>query len=156
MPYVDPDVRRARHREYMRERYRHDSDHRNRHKAHVAASDRRRKERGKETLDEIRASGCIECGATPDERVLHFHHRDPSTKQFEIANWADHGEQALQDELKKCDVLCVECHREKHKAPCGTRSAYKRGCRCEPCREAQSVYAREARIKRLAKDRIGG
>jgi WhiB family redox-sensing transcriptional regulator len=32
-------------------------------------------------------------------------------------------------------------------AYCGTRSAYVRGCRCDECREAQSIYTKEWREK---------
>lgn len=102
-------------------------------------------------LDEIRSAGCVRCGKTPDQSQIHFHHRHPESKSFEIANWANHSERALRDELAKCDTLCLNCHRDEHRAPCGTRGAYKRGCRCDDCRAAQSTYAREARIKRLAK-----
>lgn len=143
--------RRSRHSAYMRERYRHDRDHRENHKAYVRESRRRRRVRVTKLLDEIRSAGCAECGQSPDQAQMHFHHRDPEAKSFEIANWVNHSDDALRIELEKCEVLCFKCHRDKHKAPCGTRGAYRRGCRCDPCRKAQSVYARESRIRRLAK-----
>jgi len=41
-------------------------------------------------------------------------------------------------ELAKCEILCQSCHNAEHNgkrlAPCGTASAYRRGCRCAACR----------------------
>lgn len=37
--------------------------------------------------------------------------------------------------------------------PCGTRAAYKRGCRCTPCSEARRVYDAEHRRKAGIKPR---
>ena len=56
------------------------------------------------------AQGCKRCGYNEDGSKLHFHHRDPDTKLFNIA-WA-HGLRArrLQEELDKCDLLCATCH----------------------------------------------
>jgi hypothetical protein len=54
--------------------------------------------------------GCIDCGYRRHPAALHFDHRDPSTKRFEIAkgitrNWA-----VLLAEIAKCDVRCANCH----------------------------------------------
>lgn len=35
--------------------------------------------------------------------------------------------------------------------PCGTRAAYARGCRCDPCQEAMREYNRRKYLARLAK-----
>ena len=151
MPHADPDIKRAYHRNYMRERYRHDRAHRERAKSHTATSAKRRRQQMKARLDEIRAAGCSRCGATPDTAEIHFHHIDPASKRFEIANWRKIGatESELLAEIEKCQLLCRECHSEEHQSPCGTRAAYKRGCRCEDCRQAQSDYARAYRRSRI-------
>lgn len=36
-------------------------------------------------------------------------------------------------------------------ATCGTHSGYSRGCRCDPCREAESAYRRLSRERNLVR-----
>lgn len=49
MPYKDPEVRRKRHAEYLRNRYRDDVDYRAKHRQHT----RNRKQKFGDTLREI-------------------------------------------------------------------------------------------------------
>jgi hypothetical protein len=59
------------------------------------------------------AIGCRKCG---DKRyyVLDFHHRNPKEKDIVISDCTRKSLNALLKELKKCDVLCSNCHREWH------------------------------------------
>jgi hypothetical protein len=57
---------------------------------------------------------CEKCG---DKRwyVLEFHHLDPTKKDFSIASSAKRfGNIKFMEEIKKCEVLCANCHRELH------------------------------------------
>lgn len=54
---------------------------------------------------------CIDCGNT-DIRVLEFHHRDPRKKDFTISVCVNI--EKVKIEVKKCDVLCSNCHNIKH------------------------------------------
>lgn len=58
---------------------------------------------------------CSNCGDTR-HYVLDFHHLDPSKKFKSITKLANDGYTIgrLKDELKKCIVLCSNCHRELH------------------------------------------
>ena len=61
--------------------------------------------------------GCAHCG-TKDTRVLTFDHIDPSTKSFTILNNMGpiseyNGVPALIQEVRKCQVLCQNCHKIK-------------------------------------------
>ena len=58
------------------------------------------------------AEGCLDCGA-PGE---HFHHLEPSTKCFAIANGYRYSHARREAELAKCVVLCRPCHIARHKA----------------------------------------
>lgn len=53
------------------------------------------------------------CGYDRYIGALHFHHRDPETKRFGIA---EQGKtlslQAMREEAAKCDLVCANCHAE--------------------------------------------
>jgi len=55
--------------------------------------------------------GCKLCPEN-DPRCLDFHHRDSATKKFKIAGLPCSLEK-LKEEIKKCDVICANCHRKK-------------------------------------------
>lgn len=73
----------------------------------------RRRWKSKLELVEHLGGKCKECGYAGHPAALNFHHRDPSTKSFELsanglllaARW---------DEVKKCDLLCANCHSIRH------------------------------------------
>jgi len=67
-------------------------------------------------VDEYKRAHPCSCGeARP--WCLDFHHRDPKTKKLRIAN-ACGGQyktlEAVKEEIAKCDVLCANCHRDRH------------------------------------------
>lgn len=67
-------------------------------------------------IDKIKTDvGCTRCGIR-DVRVLEFHHIDGSKKEFAIADYyyRQYGEARLLQELRKCKVLCANCHRIFH------------------------------------------
>ena len=77
----------------------------------LRAQQRERTSRYREWLDEIRSSMvCIDCGST---EKLHFHHRDPATKEFALGDGYVLRRRALA-EMQKCDVLCASCHSRRH------------------------------------------
>ena len=55
---------------------------------------------------------CQKCGYDTCLAALDFHHLDDADKDFDISSrqsWA-----AIEAELKKCVLLCSNCHRETH------------------------------------------
>lgn len=58
---------------------------------------------------------CAKCGYNKYPEVLEFHHKDPSKKDFNISmkghcrSW-----KRVSNEIKKCVLLCANCHREVH------------------------------------------
>ena len=60
--------------------------------------------------------GCKHCGLK-DSRCLVFHHRNPDEKEFNIAEGTRRliNKEKLFKEIKKCDVLCANCHRILHR-----------------------------------------
>jgi hypothetical protein len=74
-----------------------------------------KKQRRQRKISLVRDAGgrCVDCGYSGPESVFEFHHRDPSTKDFEV--WRFSGPLAqLVEEVRKCDLLCANCHRRRH------------------------------------------
>ena len=56
---------------------------------------------------------CVKCGET-DKSKLHFHHIDPSKKEFTIGRMRNYSLEKIQQEIDKCIVLCANCHMTFH------------------------------------------
>jgi hypothetical protein len=54
---------------------------------------------------------CTLCGSVSD---LHFHHSDPLTKVNTIAKMSSSSEEKFWAEVRKCVLLCGDCHRKHH------------------------------------------
>lgn len=55
---------------------------------------------------------CVICGYDKCPAAFDFHHLDPDEKDFEVSSkttW-----EAVAPELRKCVLLCSNCHREVH------------------------------------------
>lgn len=69
----------------------------------------------KRRLIELKGGKCEICGYDKCEDALHFHHKDPTTKKFNLSEhsnsltWENYLE-----ESKKCQLLCANCHAEIH------------------------------------------
>jgi len=57
--------------------------------------------------------GCKKCG---EKRhwILDFHHIDPSQKLFQISQGEAKGWELINEEIKKCILLCKNCHGDFH------------------------------------------
>lgn len=55
---------------------------------------------------------CTDCGKPYPYYVMDFDHKDDS-KKFNLANAMLHGFNKVVEEIKKCDVVCSNCHRER-------------------------------------------
>lgn len=85
------------------------------------------KERGRDYLRTRRAErrvwfekitstlSCTKCGEN-HQGCLDFHHRDPSTKEDTIGRMLGtlKSKESILEEIKKCEVLCANCHRKLH------------------------------------------
>lgn len=101
---------------------------------------------------------CVKCGSDENLEVDHI---DPSEKtSHRIWSWSDERREA---ELKKCQVLCRECHEKKtgfensfrsQGVRHGTGTAYRRyGCRCEICMEHRRKVKRSDYAKSKMRNR---
>lgn len=73
------------------------------------------KKRNKEYILEFKSSNpCSNCGEE-DPRCLDFHHIDPKSKVLEVSKLAHNGcIDLVKLEIKKCIMLCANCHRKLH------------------------------------------
>lgn len=79
----------------------------------------RQKKRGirrKLKLIQLKGGGCETCGYNKNITALTFHHIDPTDKLFnlELRGIANNNWQKVLGELKKCQLLCHNCHHELH------------------------------------------
>jgi hypothetical protein len=89
---------------------------------------------------------CVICGTTEDLQIDHI---DPNTKSFTFGS--KRPARAVWDaELKKCQLLCLEHHKEKTAREWyaarqhGTYGMYqKHGCRCDKCRSFMNNHMKE-------------
>jgi len=77
------------------------------------------KARGKAYVAEwLKTHPCVDCGEA-DPVVLQLHHRNPEEKTATISDLITRqhvGNERLAEEIKKCDVLCANCHLRRHAA----------------------------------------
>ena len=79
--------------------------------AQERVADRRR--RIKQILIEEAGGRCAECGYDRLPAALHFHHVDPTTKEFGLsARGLSRGLDRARAEARKCVLLCGNCHAE--------------------------------------------
>jgi DNA invertase Pin-like site-specific DNA recombinase len=67
----------------------------------------------KKKLVEYKGGKCVGCGYSKSIRALHFHHIDPSTKEFNIGS-SNYNMDRMLIEVDKCILVCSNCHSEIH------------------------------------------
>lgn len=105
MPYQD----KNRAKEYQKEWYQQ-------HKEEVIAKRRKKQLEIRHWFMRYKSAlSCIDCGIS-HPAILQFHHRDKANKSFTIADVVRRATSLKQitNEIKKCDVLCVNCHAKRH------------------------------------------
>lgn len=71
--------------------------------------------RRKENLTKVCGEKCAICGYNRLPSALEFHHIDPSQKEYGIASGGVcHDLETDLSEIKKCLLVCANCHREIH------------------------------------------
>ncbi len=86
------------------------------HRLHIcnSCSANKRRFRIKRILVEYKGGKCIRCGYDSNFKALAFHHRDPSSKDFDIGGSHCRSLEKMKAEVDKCDLLCFNCHVEVH------------------------------------------
>lgn len=105
MPYQDKDKAK----EYQKGWYQ-------RHKEEVIARSREKQLEIRHWFMRYKSTlYCLDCGIS-HPAILQFHHRNRADKSFTIADVVRKASSVKQitNEIKKCDVLCVNCHAKRH------------------------------------------
>lgn len=87
-------------------------------KEKYAARDKRRKDKLRKFVRRYKMLStvvCLDCGESRWQ-CLEFHHRNPKEKSDMIVQMITDRVtiEKLKEEIKKCDVLCANCHRVRH------------------------------------------
>ena len=108
MPYKDKNVRKSKHKEYSRKHYLGNYAER-REKLNA-----RRQELKEEWIRFKSTLCCTKCNEN-HPATLDFHHVDPTTKEHNVNRLVSDGRfKKAYEEIKKCIVLCANCHRIYH------------------------------------------
>ena len=108
MPYKDPEVKKSKGKEYSRKHY--EANYAKRREELNA----RRKELKKEWSIFKSTLKCTNCGFD-HQAALDFHHKNPGEKEYNVNRLVSDGRfKKAYAEIKKCIVLCANCHRILH------------------------------------------
>lgn len=69
------------------------------------------RQRWRDLLDHFKSGPCSDCGRKFPSVCMDFDHRDPSTKTYAIGDMNYSMRKAFLEEVKKCDLVCSNCHR---------------------------------------------
>jgi 5-methylcytosine-specific restriction endonuclease McrA len=75
---------------------------------------RGRRQSRKHKLVELAGGRCVECGYNRCVGALTFHHLVSAKKRFPISMAYGWSMDKVKRELKKCALLCSNCHHEIH------------------------------------------
>ena len=104
-------------REYQKEHYRRNAE---RYRASAAVRNEQRRAKVRRIIRKAKDRPCADCGRRYPVFVMDFDHRSGTRKLFNIGAVALAGrydEPSLGEEIRKCDVVCANCHRMRTHRP---------------------------------------
>lgn len=113
-----------------------------------------RYERRKQAIYEQLGGKCKVCGSTDNFEIDHIDRRE---KSFTVGTLlAGISKEKLETELKKCQLLCKKCHKEKTHSELGAKHGspgmYRhQKCRCRICNDANNKRSRDYKRKQKLK-----
>jgi acetylornithine/succinyldiaminopimelate/putrescine aminotransferase len=107
MPHKDRATNKAKHKEYSAKHYQNNKEEVQRRTRENNAADKAKWAEFKKSLS------CTVCGAS-HPAIIDFHH-PPGTKTYSVNKLVvDRKFAKVYEEIKKCVVLCANCHRIHH------------------------------------------
>jgi hypothetical protein len=82
-------------------------------KKQYSIRNKRRAKEAKEFIINIKKNSICKCG---EKRwwVLEFHHNNNNDKYEDVSKLINYGIVAVKKEIKKCEILCANCHKDFH------------------------------------------
>lgn len=72
---------------------------------------RRQFDARKKLIDSYKSKPCMDCTRSFPSECMQFDHRPGEIKKFNVSSMVrSHGVHAIEDEIKKCDLVCANCH----------------------------------------------
>jgi hypothetical protein len=108
MPYKDKEVKKAKHKEYSRKHYEENRENIKR---------QTKESKAKQRVEWYAFKATLKCAHCEFDHIaaMDFHHEDPTTKEGNVHDYVSNGQFAkAYKEIKKCIVLCANCHRIHH------------------------------------------
>lgn len=114
MPYKDPVVARQKKKEYYEKNKDRLKIYTDSQRERIRNRDNRRRWKRKQEMVDLLGGVCVDCNLQHPLPCYDFHHLDPSTKEFDPCSRLTWKREQLVEELKKCVLLCANCHRIRH------------------------------------------
>ena len=83
-------------------------------KQQIMSRRKARRAKNRQYIADYKKGRCCENCGIVKEHLLNFHHKDPEKKLFKISNGIDKSFNKLAMEVKKCVLLCYNCHFDLH------------------------------------------
>ena len=111
MPYKDAEKQKqAKHESYLR----------NKDKVHASSNAYKKRRRAQlyEWLHNQKRKPCVDCGNIFHPVAMDFHHENDD-KEATVAKlvWQCARLERIEQEIRKCVLICSNCHRVRHLAP---------------------------------------
>ena len=102
--------------------------------------------------DFLSGKSCVKCGSEKELEIDHIKREDKISHR--IWSWS---KERREKELKKCQILCVLCHREKTVSEMSIKHCYNwyktKKCRCEVCAQSYRLYRDRQNQKKREKNK---
>lgn len=82
----------------------------------VRKRQRRNYDRRRARLEELKSEPCSDCGQRLPPECIEFVHREGEEKLLSVGNIMGHAWEKIEAEAAKCDLVCVNCRRVRHRA----------------------------------------
>ncbi len=90
-------------------------DYQDKHRTRCGACNTKiRRYRAKQAAITMMGGKCQLCGWIGHQAAFQFHHIDTKKKDFILGNAANKSWDSIKSELKKCILLCANCHAIQH------------------------------------------
>ena len=108
MPYKDPEIRKAKNKEYGIKHY---AANKETIKSRSSESNKRIRKRNRDFVIELKESNpCTDCGQYYPYYVMHFDHIYEKTAPISDMSRSALSIERLQREIDGCELVCANCH----------------------------------------------